>query len=84
MTPPPPASDPTMAPEAVRLGGVQLEETECRILPLLKKEFEFLYKHLMKLMMTCKTSKLAGDRVAYLLDTDEFSMFERRLNNVVE
>ena len=33
--------------------------------------------------MTAKTTKMQGEKVCYLLDTDEFSEFERRLNNIV-
>jgi hypothetical protein len=50
----------------------------------MKKEFDVVYKHLMKLMMTSQTTKVSGsNRMAYLLDTEEFSQFERRLNNIV-
>ena len=34
-------------------------------------------------MMKASTSQSNGEKIVYLLDTDEFSAFERRLNNVV-
>ena len=34
--------------------------------------------------MTAQTTKISNDKMAYLLDTEEFSTFERRLNDIVE
>ena len=38
----------------------------------------------MKIMMTAQTTKISNEKMAYLLDTEEFSTFERRLNDIVE
>ena len=37
----------------------------------------------MTMMMTCSTQKIAGDKMAYVIATEEFSQLERRLNNAV-
>lgn len=43
-------------------------------------ELEVLYKQLMTMMMNARTS--GGSKFDYLISSDEFSQFERRLNNL--
>ena len=82
-TTPKSSSQPAANPSLKKLSDVTVEENEYKVLSILKREFETIYKHLMKLMMTAKTTKMQGEKVCYLLDTDEFSEFERNLNNIV-
>ena len=82
-TTPKSSAQPAIAQNLQKLSDVTVQENEYKVLSILKREFEIIYKHLMKLMMTAKTTKMQGEKVAYLLDTDEFSDFERRLNNIV-
>jgi hypothetical protein len=58
-----------------QIANSQCNEVEYALLKMLKKEFEVVYKHLMKLMMTSQTTKVSGaqGKMAYLLDTEEFS-----------
>ena len=70
--------------EPLRLNKEEaLNEETYSNLVMLKDEFAGLYKCLMTMMMTCSTQKIVGDKMAYVIATDEFSQLERRLNNAV-
>ena len=86
----PPRDQPNVNPESsqkkepLRLNKEEVlnEETYSNLM-MLKMEFEGLYKELMNMMMTCSTQKITGDKMAYVIATEEFSHLERRLNNAV-
>lgn len=64
----------------VKLNSAIVAPQESSAFVLIKMELEVLYKQLMTLMMNARTT--SGPRLDYLICAEDFSQFERRLNNL--
>ena len=77
-----PKSSPDKFGELFKLDNSDPSPAEQNSMYLLKKELEFLYKDLMNMIMNGSTTS-AGDSLAYTISSEDFSNFERRLNNAL-
>lgn len=68
------------AQQWMKLNPSSVQSQDCSALASIRQELEGLYKQLMVLMLNARTS--TGSKPDYLIGADEFSQFERRLNNL--